>query len=118
MKRRTFLKSLVAAYCTPIVASLAPMLMRPIGVVREAVKVVDCYWSGAVDTDWKNPANWEGGKLPGNGDNVFICGGEIDVMTGPNPVEEIEFGQFTVLEGTVSCSRGYEPVMIGRRGHE
>ena len=31
-------------------------------------------WIGAVDTDWENPANWNGGTLPSNGDDITIDG--------------------------------------------
>lgn len=31
-------------------------------------------WIGAVDTDWENAANWNGGTLPSDGDDVTIDG--------------------------------------------
>lgn len=43
MRRRSFLKSTLAAYCTPIVMALAPMLMRPIEVEAEILHITFDY---------------------------------------------------------------------------
>ncbi len=60
MQRRTFLKSLVAAYCTPIVASLAPMLMRPVAVVEG-----EDIWGGA--QEWIEPKTNRDYRVISNG---------------------------------------------------
>lgn len=107
MRRRTFLKSVVAVYCTPIVMELAPMLMRPAAVVdgepiKAAIQSNDYYWSGAIDSDWSNPGNWQGGEIPTASANVFIRG-KVDMGANAAPVSNL-----TQMGGTLTISRDYK----------
>jgi len=29
-------------------------------------------WTGNVDSNWENPANWQGGSVPASGDDITI----------------------------------------------
>lgn len=39
-------------------------------------------WTGAVSGDFNDPANWEGGHVPGNGDYVIVPGSARPVSHG------------------------------------
>ncbi|MBV6644845.1 MAG: T9SS type A sorting domain-containing protein [Cyclobacteriaceae bacterium] len=93
----------------------------------------DKTWTGAVDSDWEDPNNWNGGTLPANGDNLFIDAddyttapiittassfdpsdvtirdGGILSMTGGslNPTDDLFIntsGQFTVTGGSIDLN--------------
>jgi hypothetical protein len=67
----------------------------------------DIHWTNAGgDKLWDNPANWEGNKVPGPGDNVFV---DVPPAKAPNgPI--IREGMFAKING-LSCEVAGEPTM-------
>jgi len=67
----------------------------------------DIHWTNAGgDKLWDNPANWEGNKVPGAGDNVFV---DVPPAKAPNgPI--IRDGMYANING-LSCEVAGEPTM-------
>lgn len=40
-----------------------------------------CFWTGAVNNNWENPANWSGGYTPGDSADVIITSGNIAIQS-------------------------------------
>lgn len=40
-----------------------------------------CFWTGAADNNWSNPANWTGGNIPGDSTDVIIRSGNIMIQS-------------------------------------
>jgi hypothetical protein len=49
-------------------------------------------WTGAADDDWNNPANWQGGSIPGPSDDVIIPAGmpNYPSLTSNEEVNDLE----------------------------
>jgi hypothetical protein len=76
-------------------------------LVGSASNAADVHWTNAGgDKLWDNPANWEGNKVPGAGDNVFV---DVPPAKAPNgPI--IREGMFAKING-LSCEVAGEPTM-------
>ncbi len=79
----------------------------------------DVYWTGAAQDDdsWSTPGNWNGGRVPGDGDRARFDGDHVvriddDVRVGGISVSDGKFpvfqgsGSVTVVGGTVAGGKG------------
>ncbi len=65
-------------------------------------------WTGTVDDDWTNTANWGGNPLPAAGDNVVIPDVTNDptIPAGTWPSETTRYGSFSISNGAVVTCLG------------
>ena len=94
---------------------MSPRLLRPCrlgnytAIVRgvnntTGVALVDAHeagttytWTGAVDSNWSNPANWTPNAIPQSGDTAVISSGTLNsptISTGNTTDVQIELGTF------------------------
>ncbi|HWP39578.1 MAG TPA: hypothetical protein VNL70_01540, partial [Tepidisphaeraceae bacterium] len=71
----------------------------------------DSTWLGAVDSAWENPANWQGGVVPGNNSGTLGTSTDLALFTGTPPqttiavdanrnVGTLQFGSISLPDGT------------------
>ncbi|WP_370476307.1 hypothetical protein [Tamlana flava] len=72
----------------------------------------DVTWTGAVDSDYFNPANWDLGIVPDDSDNVIVGEGapNAPVLAGMSLKEFDPYNNF--LEGAISHLYGYSGIPI------
>ncbi len=93
------------------------------------VSAADIQWSGAVSTDWNDPANWVGGVLPGMADNAHldITGATTDIDPFNDPgfnatIQQLYVGDanpnatLTQLTGTLNLNGAQAWLKIGAQG--
>lgn len=64
-------------------------------------------WTGAVNNNWENPANWSCNNLPGNTSNVIIYSGTVIINSN------VTINKLTILPGAnLTVSPGYNLTVL------
>ncbi len=63
-------------------------------------------WIGAVDSDWENAANWNGGTLPSNGDDVRIDGDDYTFAPTITGNSSFTIDDLTIIDAGVLNKSG------------
>jgi len=87
------------------------------------VQAEDITWTGAIDSDWLNPDNWDLGRIPAPDDTVRIGSMPGPVIDAPGAVcTRLDHGRnaeadLTILDGgTLDVTGGNDDINLGRGG--
>jgi hypothetical protein len=69
-------------------------------------------WTGAVNSDWGEPENWDVGEVPGDGDYVIISADRQSaihsIINGQSIIDQLSCsGQLTISGGSISIDGDY-----------
>ena len=97
---KTWKRAAVLVFCALVLASAT------FGIATRVFAAAPVIWTGAVSTDWFDPANWQDGAVPGIDDEVVIDGGTnqplLDLVDGSLEIKALTVGGTNVSTLTVA----------------